>query len=248
MREGSDGGGEPPLRANGSRHERDFDKFSSSFGRKGLGVAQGRCVLGDKLDVATNESIVDSIKFERNPEGLAPAVVQDASTKEVIMIGFMNRDALAKTLDTGHVTFWTRSRQKLWTKGETSGNVLNFVALRVNCNDDSLLVLANPIGPTCHTGHPTCYYREAEGAEWRTITEQSQTHRKRYTAKRAHSTTVTPEGLLTNTSKMRGRLPSLPAHWGTVLSPPGGTGSRECGEGVRAALTVRVGRTSGIDR
>ena len=124
------------------------------------------------MSAVSNTSIIDSIKFERNPDGLAPAVVQDATTKDVIMIGFMNREALVKTLDTGHVTFWTRSRQKLWTKGETSGNVLKFVALRVNCNDDSLLVLAEPVGPTCHTGHPTCYYREADGGEWRTITEQ----------------------------------------------------------------------------
>ena len=107
--------------------------------------------------------------------GLAPAVVQDAQTKDVLMLGFMNRDALDKTLRDGHVTFWTRSRQKLWTKGETSGNVLKFVALRVNCNNDSLLVLAEPVGATCHTGHPTCYYREAgldSGPDvWRMISE-----------------------------------------------------------------------------
>ena len=100
-----------------------------------------------------------------------PAVVQDAATKDVLMLGFMNRAALDKTLREGKVTFWTRSRQKLWTKGETSGNVLKFVALRVNCNDDSLLVLAEPVGATCHTGHPTCFFREADGGDWRTVTE-----------------------------------------------------------------------------
>ncbi len=99
------------------------------------------------------------------PDGLVPAVVQDADTKDVLMLGFMNRAALEKTLREGKVTFWTRSRQKLWTKGETSGNTLNFVSLRINCNDDSLLVLARPIGATCHTGHPTCYYREVAGRE-----------------------------------------------------------------------------------
>jgi len=117
-------------------------------------------------------SIVEQIHWDRAPDGLVPAVVQDADTKDVLMLGFMNRAALEKTLRTGKVTFWTRSRQKLWTKGETSGNTLDFVALRVNCNDDSLLVLARPVGATCHTGHPTCYYREVAGEneEWRTIT------------------------------------------------------------------------------
>ncbi len=118
-------------------------------------------------------SIVEQIGWDKAPDGLVPAVVQDADTKDVLMLGFMNRAALEKTLREGRVTFWTRSRQKLWTKGETSGNTLNFVSLRVNCNDDSLLVLARPIGATCHTGHPTCYFREAAGEtdEWRTITQ-----------------------------------------------------------------------------
>jgi len=117
-------------------------------------------------------SILERIDWDKAPDGLVPAIVQDVDTKDVLMLGFMNRDALEKTLRAGKVTFWTRSRQKLWTKGETSGNTLDFVSLRVNCNDDSLLVLARPIGATCHTGHPTCYYREAagEGEEWRTIT------------------------------------------------------------------------------
>lgn len=118
-------------------------------------------------------SIVDKIGWDKAQDGLVPAVVQDAETKDVLMLGFMNRAALEKTLRDGKVTFWTRSRQKLWTKGETSGNVLEFVSLRINCNDDSLLVLARPIGATCHTGHPTCYFREvtSESGEWQTITE-----------------------------------------------------------------------------
>ena len=118
-------------------------------------------------------SIIDQIGWDKSPDGLVPAVVQDAETKEVLMLGFMNRAALEKTLLEGKVTFWTRSRQKLWTKGETSGNVLEFVSLRINCNADSLLVLARPIGATCHTGHPTCYFREVadEHGEWQTITE-----------------------------------------------------------------------------
>ena len=117
-------------------------------------------------------TLTDTIRWDKAPDGLVPTVVQDPDSKEVLMMGYMNRDALEKTLQSGLVTFWTRSRQKLWTKGETSGNTLNFVSLRVNCNDDSLLVLARPIGATCHTGHPTCYYREAraETEEWQTLT------------------------------------------------------------------------------
>src|SRR5579883_3401120 len=104
-------------------------------------------------------TLLEQIQFDKHG-GLVPAIVQDVHTKDVLMLGFMNLDAVAKTIREGKVTFWQRSRQKLWTKGETSGNVLRFVALRINCNDDSLLVLAEPVGATCHTGHPTCYYRE----------------------------------------------------------------------------------------
>jgi len=120
------------------------------------------------------EAILDTIKFDKTGDGLVPAVVQDSETNSVLMLGFMNRDALRKTLSEGKVTFWQRSRQKLWTKGDTSGNVLVFESLRVNCNEDSILVLARPVGATCHTGHPTCYYREfnADNGDWNTITEQ----------------------------------------------------------------------------
>ncbi len=119
-------------------------------------------------------SLIDTLRWDKADDGLLPAVVQDADTRDVLMLGFMNRAALEKTLAEGKVTFWTRSRRKLWTKGETSGNTLNFVSVRVNCNDDSLLILARPVGATCHTGHPTCFYREAasEEDEWRTITER----------------------------------------------------------------------------
>jgi phosphoribosyl-AMP cyclohydrolase len=116
-------------------------------------------------------SIVDKIDFDRYHDGLVPAVVQDAATNEVLMLAYMNRDALRKTLETGLVTFWKRSSQKLWTKGETSGNVLRMTAVRVNCEDNSLLILADPVGPTCHTGHTSCYYREVTTPQddWREI-------------------------------------------------------------------------------
>ena len=89
--------------------------------------------------------------------GLVPAIVQDARTKNVLMLGFMNREAYDKTVATGKVTFWSRTRNCLWTKGETSGNYLNLVEVRNDCDKDTLLVKAIPDGPTCHTGTGTCW-------------------------------------------------------------------------------------------
>lgn len=92
--------------------------------------------------------------------GLVPAIVQDAQTRKVLMLGYMNSEALDKTLETRKVTFWSRSRQTLWTKGETSGNFLHLVDLKVDCDNDTLLVQATPDGPTCHTGTDTCWGEE----------------------------------------------------------------------------------------
>lgn len=93
-------------------------------------------------------------------DGLVPAIVQDARTKNVLMLGFMNREAYDKTVETGRVTFWSRSRQCLWTKGETSGNFLNVVSIQNDCDNDTLLIKANPVGPVCHTGTDTCWGEE----------------------------------------------------------------------------------------
>ena len=96
------------------------------------------------------------IDFEKMG-GLVPAIVQDAVTKNVLMLGFMNEEAYQRTLETRHVTFWSRTRQTLWTKGETSGNFLNLVDIKTDCDQDTLLVKAHPDGPTCHTGTDTCW-------------------------------------------------------------------------------------------
>jgi len=89
--------------------------------------------------------------------GLVPAIVQDAKTQQVLMLGYMNEEALVKTHNTGLVTFYSRSRQELWTKGETSGNMLKLQSVTVDCDNDTLLVLANPTGPTCHEGTVSCF-------------------------------------------------------------------------------------------
>ena len=100
-----------------------------------------------------------NIDFEKQ-NGLVPAVIQDASTKKVLMLGYMNEEAYKKTIDTKLVTFWSRSRNELWTKGETSGNYLHLVDISTDCDDDTFLVKVNPIGPVCHTGTDTCWGEE----------------------------------------------------------------------------------------
>ena len=104
---------------------------------------------------------INAIDWEKT-EGLVPAVVQDAFDGRVLMQGWMNREALSNTLDNGRVTFWSRSRQALWTKGETSGNTLSVVAVHGDCDGDCLLVLAEPAGPSCHRNTETCFDDERE--------------------------------------------------------------------------------------
>jgi phosphoribosyl-ATP pyrophosphohydrolase/phosphoribosyl-AMP cyclohydrolase len=96
------------------------------------------------------------IDFEKMG-GLVPAIIQDATTKNVLMLGFMNEEAYHKTLETKKVTFYSRSRKCLWTKGETSGNFLNLVSIKNDCDNDTLLIKVNPTGPTCHKGTDTCW-------------------------------------------------------------------------------------------
>lgn len=94
--------------------------------------------------------------------GLVPAIIQDAVTKNVLMLGFMNQEAYDKTIETGKVTFWSRGRQCLWTKGETSGNFLNLVSIKNDCDNDTLLIKVHPDGPTCHKGTDTCWAENNE--------------------------------------------------------------------------------------
>ncbi len=103
--------------------------------------------------------------------GLVPAIIQDAVTRKVLMLGFMNKEAYQKTIQTKHVTFWSRSRNTLWTKGETSGNFLNLVDIKIDCDNDTLLVQAHPDGPTCHKGTDTCWGEENDSNPLLFLTE-----------------------------------------------------------------------------
>jgi phosphoribosyl-ATP pyrophosphohydrolase/phosphoribosyl-AMP cyclohydrolase len=102
------------------------------------------------------------VKFDQ--QGLIPAIVQHARTGQVLMLGYMNAEALQQTRERGLVTFWSRSRGMLWQKGETSGHVLHLVEIREDCDGDALLVLADPVGPTCHTGETSCFHSTLSGA------------------------------------------------------------------------------------
>jgi len=97
------------------------------------------------------------IDFEKSPEDLIPAIVQDAQTQKVLMLGYMNRESFDKTNETGKVTFFSRSRQTIWVKGETSGNFLDVKEILVDCDDDTILIKATPAGAVCHTGADTCF-------------------------------------------------------------------------------------------
>lgn len=105
--------------------------------------------------------MINQMTFDFNKMGgLIPAIIQDADTQKVLMLGYMNKEAYQKTLDTGIVTFFSRTRQTLWTKGETSGNFLHVVSIKADCDQDTLLIQVHPDGPVCHTGADTCWGEE----------------------------------------------------------------------------------------
>ncbi len=107
-------------------------------------------------NVINQANLVDRIDWEK-VDGLVPAIVQDFQSSQVLMMGYMNPEALQKTLETEQVTFFSRTKERLWTKGESSGNVLQLKNIALDCDNDTLLVLVNPVGPTCHTGTTTCF-------------------------------------------------------------------------------------------
>jgi phosphoribosyl-ATP pyrophosphohydrolase/phosphoribosyl-AMP cyclohydrolase len=115
--------------------------------------------------------------FEKT-EGLIPAIIQDADTRKVLMLGYMNAEAFQKTLEEKRVTFYSRSKQRLWTKGESSGNFLELKDIRIDCDNDTLLIKVNPHGPVCHTGNDTCFTEINEGSAFLHKLESIITDRK----------------------------------------------------------------------
>ena len=117
-------------------------------------------------DAAT--AVLAALSF--NSDGLVAVVAQQHDTGEVLMLAWMNRDAVSETLATGQVCYWSRSRQSLWRKGETSGHFQRLIELRVDCDGDAVLLRVDQTGPACHTGEHSCFYRAARGSELATIT------------------------------------------------------------------------------
>ena len=119
------------------------------------------------------EGLIDQIRFDAR--GLVPAIAQQAGTGEVLMMAWMNREAVLETLATGRVCYWSRSRQSLWRKGETSGHVQHLVELRVDCDGDTLLLVVDQRGPACHTNRQSCFYRAWRGGALRIILDPVKT-------------------------------------------------------------------------
>lgn len=120
------------------------------------------------------------MNLKYNSEGLIPAIIQDATTKNVLMLGYMNEEAFNITQETKKVTFFSRSKQRLWVKGEESGNILNLVDVKVDCDNDTLLIQAQPVGPTCHKGSDTCW-NEKNRSNFGFISKLEQTIEERRT-------------------------------------------------------------------
>lgn len=121
--------------------------------------------MGDAIFWFGMLSREEVLKLRFDERGLIPAIIQDARTGEVLMLGYMSEEAVKRTFASGEVWFWSRSRRELWHKGETSGNFLYLRSARVDCDEDALLLQVEPAGPVCHTGNRSCFYRSFEGLD-----------------------------------------------------------------------------------
>ncbi len=130
---------------------------------------------------------LDAINWQKNPDGLVPAIIQDARTGHILMLGYMNEEALKKTIDSSNVTFYSRSKKRLWEKGEKSGNTLRFDSIYLDCDGDTLLIRAIPKGPTCHKNNISCF--DAPELPLETIGELIETIRQRRNADQKSSYT-----------------------------------------------------------
>jgi phosphoribosyl-ATP pyrophosphohydrolase/phosphoribosyl-AMP cyclohydrolase len=130
-------------------------------------------------------SNLDQIDFEKG-DGIVPVIIQDVNTLQVLMLGYMNEEALVKTQSEGKVCFFSRTKGRLWTKGEESGNFLHVSSIELDCDQDALLILANPVGPTCHKGTKTCW-TGGESTNFGVISELEQTIRERWESESSES-------------------------------------------------------------
>ncbi|RPD40915.1 bifunctional phosphoribosyl-AMP cyclohydrolase/phosphoribosyl-ATP diphosphatase HisIE [Chitinophaga barathri] len=136
------------------------------------------------------------VDFTKSPDGLVPAIIQDAISHRVLMLGYMNREALDKTLAEKRVTFFSRSRNRLWTKGEESGNFLNLVSAALDCDQDTLLLKVHPVGPVCHTGADTCWNeKNKDTASFLTGLEQVIRDRKENPTEKSYTASLFAKGI-----------------------------------------------------
>lgn len=136
-----------------------------------------------------------NIDFQKSPDGLVPAIIQDAATLRVLMLGYMNQEALDKTLQEKKVTFFSRSKQRLWTKGEESGNFLLLQDVKVDCDNDTLLIKANPVGPVCHTGADTCWNEANLSNDFLAKLESVITDRKNNPSEKSYTASLFAKGI-----------------------------------------------------
>ncbi len=139
--------------------------------------------------------ILDKIDFSKSPDGLIPAIIQHHSSGLVLMLGYMNEEAVKKSISIGKVTFYSRSKNRLWTKGESSGNFLEFKSMFLDCDHDTLLVQADPLGPTCHTGTETCFGEEGLGLSFLEHLQQIIIQRKNNPSTTSYTASLFASGL-----------------------------------------------------
>jgi phosphoribosyl-AMP cyclohydrolase / phosphoribosyl-ATP pyrophosphohydrolase len=136
-----------------------------------------------------------TVNFKKYSDGLVPAIIQDAETNKVLMLGFMNEAALKKTNELQQVTFFSRSKNRLWTKGEESGNYLSVKEIKIDCDNDTLLILVAPAGPVCHTGSDTCWNEKNEPGDFLFKLENIITERKNKRDERSYTSTLFTKGI-----------------------------------------------------
>lgn len=135
------------------------------------------------------------IDFQKSPDGLVPAIIQDAVTNKVLMLGYMNQESVEKTVLEGKVTFFSRSKNRLWTKGEESGNFLIVKDLMVDCDQDTILIKASPVGPVCHTGADTCWDEKNVGNDFLATLENIITDRRNNPSDKSYTASLFAKGI-----------------------------------------------------